>query len=66
MDACKSVHALNSANRTESFLRQAPFFWGGGGAVGFWFLVSGNFWLALCCYSNNFGEIKPSEVVAIF
>lgn len=44
MDACKSVHALNSANRTESFLRQAPFFGGGGGegllVFGFWeFLV---------------------------
>ena len=46
MDACKSVHALNSANRTESFLRQAPFFGGGGGAaVVFLFLVSGNCWL---------------------
>ena len=47
--------------------KASSFFFGGGGAVfvfGVWFL--GIFGCALCCYTNNFGEVKPSQVVAIF
>lgn len=63
MDACKSMHALDSTNQTESFQGKLIFFGGGVFVFGVWFL--GIFGGALCCYTNNFGEVKPSQVVVI-
>lgn len=51
VDACKSMHALNCTNQTESFQGKLIFF---GGGVRFWCLVSRNFWSSLMLLHKQF------------